>query len=159
MSFKDLREFISLLEQEGELKRITAEVDPNLEITEIADRCLRNGGPALLFENPKGSSVPCLPIFLAIPSESHWLWAAGSGGSARRWQTAGVFEGTLAPEGLARFMAELAQLQKRPEHASGGSKTAPCQEVVIAEEDVDLGFLPIQTCWPGDADPWLPGLW
>ena len=60
MSFKDLREFISLLEQEGELKRITAEVDPNLEITEIADRCLRNGGPALLFENPKGSSVPLL---------------------------------------------------------------------------------------------------
>ncbi|MEC7685445.1 MAG: 3-octaprenyl-4-hydroxybenzoate decarboxylase, partial [Pseudomonadota bacterium] len=60
MSFKDLREFISLLEQEGELKRITAAIDPNLEITEIADRCLRNGGPALLFENPKGSSVPLL---------------------------------------------------------------------------------------------------
>ena len=54
MSFKDLREFISLLEQEGELKRITSEVDPNLEITEIADRCLRNGGPALLFEKSKG---------------------------------------------------------------------------------------------------------
>ena len=50
-------------------------------------------------------------------------------------------------------MAELAQLQKRPEHASGGSKDSPCQEVVIAEEDVDIGFLPIQTCWPGDAGP------
>ena len=60
MSFKDLREFIDLLEQAGELKRVKAEVDPYLEITEISDRTLRAGGPALLFENPKGSSVPLL---------------------------------------------------------------------------------------------------
>ena len=126
MSFKDLREFISLLEQEGELKRITAEVDPNLEITEIADRCLRNGGPALLFENPRGSSVPLLAnLFGQYQANRTGYGAAGPGGSAGRWQIAGVFKGTLAPEGLARFMAELAQLQKRPEHASGASKNSP----------------------------------
>jgi len=60
MSFKDLRDFIDLLEQEGELKRIHTEVDPYLEVTEISDRTLRRGGPALLFENIKGSSIPLL---------------------------------------------------------------------------------------------------
>ena len=59
-SFVDLREFISDLERRGDLVRITAEIDPNLEITEIADRTLRGGGPALLFENPKGSDIPVL---------------------------------------------------------------------------------------------------
>ena len=60
MKYKDLREFIAELEQRGDLVRITAEVDPNLEMTEIADRTLRAGGPALLFENPKGHSTPVL---------------------------------------------------------------------------------------------------
>ncbi|MBT5006190.1 MAG: 3-octaprenyl-4-hydroxybenzoate decarboxylase, partial [Halieaceae bacterium] len=60
MKYKDLREFIAELEQRGDLVRITTEVDPNLEMTEIADRTLRAGGPALLFENPKGHSTPVL---------------------------------------------------------------------------------------------------
>src|SRR6056300_1881421 len=59
-SFVDLREFISELEKRGDLVRITAEVDPNLEMTEISDRTLRGGGPALLFENPKGYDIPVL---------------------------------------------------------------------------------------------------
>ena len=60
MSFRDLRDFIALLEKEGELKRIQTEVDPYLEVTEISDRTLRSNGPALLFENPKGSKIPML---------------------------------------------------------------------------------------------------
>ena len=60
MKYNDLRDFLTLLEQQGELKRITLPVDPHLEITEIADRTLRAGGPALLFENPKGYSMPVL---------------------------------------------------------------------------------------------------
>ena len=60
MAFKDLRDFINLLEREGELKRISAEVDSYLEVTEISDRTLKKGGPALLFENIKGSSIPLL---------------------------------------------------------------------------------------------------
>ena len=125
MSFKDLREFISLLEQEGELKRITAEVDPNLEITKLLIAVCETAARLCCLKIQRVRLFPCLPIFLVIPSESHWLWDSRIWRSARRWQTAGVFEGTLAPEGLARFMAELAQLQKRPEHASGGSKNSP----------------------------------
>ena len=60
MSYRDLREFIKALEGAGELKRIAVPVDPHLEITEICDRTLRAGGPALLFENPKGSKIPLL---------------------------------------------------------------------------------------------------
>ena len=74
MKYHDLRDFLTLLEQQGELKRITLEVDPHLEITEIADRTLRAGGPALLFENPKGYSMPVLCNLFGTPSVSRWGW-------------------------------------------------------------------------------------
>ena len=67
MKYNDLRDFLTLLEQQGELKRITLPVDPHLEITEIADRTLRAGGPALLFENPKGYSMPVLCNLFGTP--------------------------------------------------------------------------------------------
>ena len=67
MKYKDLRDFIAQLEKQGELKRITAEVDPNLEMTEISDRVLRQGGPALLFENPKGFNTPVLTNLFGTP--------------------------------------------------------------------------------------------
>ena len=67
MKYKDLRDFIEQLESQGELKRITAEIDPNLEMTEICDRTLRAGGPALLFENPKGFDVPVLGNLFGTP--------------------------------------------------------------------------------------------
>ena len=152
MSFKDLREFISLLEQEGELKRITAQVDPNLEITEIADRCLRNGGPALLFENPKGSSFPAANLF---GNTKRIALAMGQ----RIWRVCATladcwrFEGTLAPKGWRDLWQSLPSYKNVLNMPPAVRKTAPCQEVVIAEEDVDIGFLPIQTCWPGDAGP------
>lgn len=154
MSFKDLRDFIALLEKEGELKRITTEVDPFLEITEISDRTLRSGGPALLFENPKGSTIPLL---------------ANLFGNTRRIALAMGQEDT---EGL-RDVGKLLAFLKEPTPPSGWKdlwqslpsyksvlniaptvrKTAPCQEIVIDEADVDLNVLPIQTCWPGDAGP------
>ena len=67
MKYHDLRDFLTLLEQQGELKRITLPVDPHLEITEIADRTLRAGGPALLFENPKGYTMPVLCNLFGTP--------------------------------------------------------------------------------------------
>lgn len=67
MKYKDLREFIELLEQKGELKRIRQEIDPYLEMTEIADRTLRAEGPALLFENPKGHTIPVLANLFGTP--------------------------------------------------------------------------------------------
>ncbi len=154
MAFKDLRDFIALLEKEGELKRITAEVDPYLEITEISDRTLRSGGPALLFENPKGSTIPLL---------------ANLFGNTRRIALAMGQEDT---EGL-RDVGKLLAFLKEPSPPSGWKdlwqslpsyksvlniapnvrKSAPCQEVVIDEGEVNLDSLPIQTCWPGDAGP------
>lgn len=74
MKYHDLRDFLTLLEQQGELKRITLPVDPHLEITEIADRTLRAGGPALLFENPKGYAMPVLCNLLARQNVWRWAW-------------------------------------------------------------------------------------
>ncbi|HAR89918.1 MAG TPA: 4-hydroxy-3-polyprenylbenzoate decarboxylase [Gammaproteobacteria bacterium] len=154
MSFKDLREFIDLLEQAGELKRVKAEVDPYLEITEISDRTLRAGGPALLFENPKGSSVPLL---------------ANLFGNTKRVAMAMGQEDLEGLRDVGRLLAFLKEpsppkgwrdlWQSLPSYANvlnmppAVRKSAPCQEVVVEEDDVDLGFLPVQTCWPGDVGP------
>ena len=154
MSFKDLREFISLLEQEGELKRITAAIDPNLEITEIADRCLRNGGPALLFENPKGSSVPLLANLFG--NTKRIALAMGQNdleGLRDVGRLLAFLKEPSPPKGWRDLWQSLPSYKNVLNMPPAVRKTAPCQEVVIAEEDVDLGFLPIQTCWPGDAGP------
>ena len=154
MSFKDLREFISLLEQEGELKRITAEVDPNLEITEIADRCLRNGGPALLFENPKGSSVPLLAnLFGNTKRIALAMGQQDLVGLRDVGRLLAFLKEPSPPKGWRDLWQSLPSYKNVLNMPPAVRKTAPCQEVVIAEEDVDLGFLPIQTCWPGDAGP------
>ena len=154
MSFKDLREFISLLEQEGELKRITAEVDPNLEITEIADRCLRNGGPALLFENPKGSSVPLLAnLFGNTKRIALAMGQQDLEGLRDVGRLLAFLKEPSPPKGWRDLWQSLPSYKNVLNMPPVVRKTAPCQEVVIAEEDVDLGFLPIQTCWPGDAGP------
>ena len=154
MSFKDLREFISLLEQEGELKRITAEVDPNLEITEIADRCLRNGGPALLFENPKGSSVPLLAnLFGNTKRIALAMGQQDLEGLRDVGRLLAFLKEPSPPKGWRDLWQSLPSYKNVLNMPPAVRKTAPCQEVVIAEEDVDLEFLPIQTCWPGDAGP------
>ena len=154
MSFKDLREFISLLEQEGELKRITAEVDPNLEITEIADRCLRNGGPALLFENPKGSSVPLLAnLFGNTKRIALAMGQQDLEGLRDVGRLLAFLKEPSPPKGWRDLWQSLPSYKNVLNMPPAVRKSAPCQEVVIAEEDVDLGFLPIQTCWPGDAGP------
>jgi len=149
-----LREFISLLEQEGELKRITAEVDPNLEITEIADRCLRNGGPALLFENPKGSSVPLLAnLFGNTKRIALAMGQQDLEGLRDVGRLLAFLKEPSPPKGWRDLWQSLPSYKNVLNMPPAVRKTAPCQEVVIAEEDVDLGFLPIQTCWPGDAGP------
>ena len=154
MAFKDLRDFIDLLEKEGELKRIKTEVSAELEITEISDRTLRNGGPALLFENVKGSKLPLL---------------ANLFGSTKRIAMA---MGQEDLEGL-RDVGNLLAFLKEPKPPSGWKdlwqslpsyksvlnispnikRKAFCQEISIEEKDVDLTILPIQTSWPEDAGP------
>lgn len=154
MSFKDLRDFIDLLEQEGELKRISTEVDPYLEITEISDRTLRAGGPALLFENPKGSSIPLLAnlfgntrrIALAMGQEDiEGLRDVG--------KLLAFLKEPTPPKGWKDLWQSLPSYKSVLNIAPTVRRSAPCQEVVLEGDAIDLTQLPIQTCWPGDVAP------
>lgn len=160
----DLREFIAQLEACGELKRITVEVDPQLEMTEIADRVLRAGGPALLFEKPKGSSMPVLTNLFGTPQRVAMGVTAGvtAGTDAEAdWKTALREVGKLLaylkepepPKGLRDAWDKLPILKKVLDMAPKVVSSAPCQEIIWEGKDVDLAKLPVQTCWPGDAAP------
>jgi 4-hydroxy-3-polyprenylbenzoate decarboxylase len=158
---QELREFIARLETAGELKRIAIEVDPKLEMTEIADRVLRAGGPALLFEKPKNGAMPVLANLFGTPQRV----ALGMGvqGDGSDWKTSLREVGKLLaylkepepPKGLRDAWDKLPVLKQvlnmAPKIVSHGS--APCQEIVWEGKDVDLSRLPVQTCWPGDAAP------
>ncbi|MBI3043570.1 MAG: 4-hydroxy-3-polyprenylbenzoate decarboxylase [Betaproteobacteria bacterium] len=157
MKYKDLRDFLNQLEARGELKRIAATVDPRLEMTEICDRVLKAGGPALLFERPKGHALPVLGNLFGTVRRV----ALGMGVDAE--------DPTAALRDLGRLLARL----KEPEPPTGWKdaweklpllrqvlamaphavSSAPCQATVWEGPDVDLGRLPVQTCWPGDAAP------
>ena len=154
MSFKDLREFIDLLEQAGELKRIKTEVDPFLEITEISDRTLRAGGPALLFENPKGSSVPLLAnLFGNTRRVAMAMGQEDLEGLRDVGRLLAFLKEPSPPKGWRDLWQSLPSYKNVLNMPPAVLKSAPCQEVVVDEDDVDLGFLPVQTCWPGDVGP------
>ncbi len=154
MSAADLRAFIDQLEQQGELKRISREVDPHLEMTEIADRVLRAGGPALLFENPKGSTVPVLANLFGTPKRV----ALGMGqASVEHLREVGQVLAYLKepdpPKGFKDALEKLPIFKQVLNMSPKVRSKAPCQEVVIEGDDVDLSQWPVQTCWPGDAGP------
>ena len=154
MSFKDLREFIHLLEQAGELKRVKAEVDPYLEITEISDRTLRAGGPALLFENPKGSSVPLLAnLFGSTKRVAMAMGQEDLEGLRDVGRLLAFLKEPSPPKGWRDLWQSLPSYKNVLNMPPAVRKSAPCQEVVVEGDDVDLGFLPVQTCWPGDVGP------
>ncbi|MDB2443662.1 4-hydroxy-3-polyprenylbenzoate decarboxylase [Gammaproteobacteria bacterium] len=154
MAFKDLREFINLLEKKGELIRVTAEVDPVLEITEVADRTLRSNGPALLFENPKGHSIPLLAnlfgntkrIALAMGQED-------ISGLRDIGKLLAFLKEPSPPAGWKDLWQNLPNYKNVLNMPARIIKNAPCQEVIIQSADVNLNALPIQTCWPGDIAP------
>lgn len=154
MNYKDLREFIDFLEQRGELKRITAPVDPNLEMTEICDRVLRQGGPALLFENPIGFNTPVLTNLFGTEQRV----ALGMGQeSIESLREVGELLAYLRqpdpPKGLKDAWDKAPVLKQVLNMAPKVLKNAPCQFHVKSGDDVDLHQLPIQTCWPGDVGP------
>ena len=154
MKHSDLREFIDFLEQRGELKRISAEIDPHLEMTEICDRTLRAGGPALLFENPKGFDIPVLGNLFGTPERV----AMGMGQeniSALRevGELLAFLKEPDPPKGMKDLWEKRHQFKPILNMPAKLVKKAPCQQVVIEGDDVDLGKLPIQTCWPEDAGP------
>ncbi|HEY1949445.1 MAG TPA: menaquinone biosynthesis decarboxylase [Bryobacteraceae bacterium] len=146
MPFEDLREFIRALEKQGELKRVTLEVDPYLEITEFADRAVKNNGPALLFEKPKGSRVPLL--INAFASMRRMQIALGVDDVEVVAQRIAGFLEMQKPEGLLdklKLLPKLAELNAAfPKIVSGG----PCKGVIRREFSLDE--FPILHCWPGD---------
>jgi 4-hydroxy-3-polyprenylbenzoate decarboxylase len=150
----DLREWIALLEREGELVRVAAEVDPDLEITEINDRVVRAGGPALLFENVKGSRHPLL--INQFGTERRMCLAFGASSLDEVGRRLGDVLEMQPPDGL---VAKVRGLQKLKSIADSRPKTGrgsgPVHEVVLTGDDVDLDLLPIQRCWPGDPAPFI----
>lgn len=154
MEYRDLRDFIKQLEQLGELKRIDVEVDPYLEITEICNRTLRKGGPALLFEKVKGSKFPLLGNLFGTTRRV----ALGMGeDSVQALQEVGALLAMLKepdpPKGMKDAWEKLPIFKKVLDMSPKEKKGAPCQEVVVDGEQVDLGQIPVQTCWPEDAAP------
>jgi 4-hydroxy-3-polyprenylbenzoate decarboxylase len=150
MQYRDLRDFISGLEQRGELKRIQVPVSPVLEMTEVCDRTLRAKGPALLFENQPVTTFRCSATCSARLSASPGHGRRSGQRAARNRQAAGVPQGARAAEGLKDAWSKLPIFRKIISMAPKVVKDAVCQEVVIEGDDVDLGMLPVQTCWPGD---------
>lgn len=154
MKYKDLREFIAELEKRGDLVRVNAEVDPNLEMTEIADRTLRAGGPALLFENPKGYDTPVLANLFGTEQRV----ALGMGKediSALRevGELLAYLRQPDPPKGMRDLVDKAPVLKQVLNMGPSIVRNPPCQYHAKSGDDVDLYKLPIQTCWPGDAAP------
>lgn len=154
VKYKDLRDFLKVLEQRGELKRITAEVDPHLEMTEVGDRTLRAGGPALLFENPKGYDVPVLLNLFGTPRRVAMGMGEESVEALRQvGEALSKLKEPEAPSGMKDAWEKLPLYKQVLNMSAKSVRSAACQEKVIEGDDVDLYQIPIQKCWPGDAAP------
>lgn len=154
MACTDLRDFIALLEKKGQLVRISHPVSANLEITEICDRTLRANGPALLFENVEGHSLPLLGNLFGTPERV----ALGMGQeSVDKLREVGELLSFLKepepPKGMKDAWDKLPIFKQVLNMAPKVVSKGLCQQCVIDEDEVDLNTLPIQTCWPGDAGP------
>lgn len=154
MKYRDLRDFIKQLEKQGELKRITNRIDPYLEMTEISDRTLKQGGPALLFENPTGFNIPVLTNLFGTPRRV----AMGMGAeSVTELRGIGELLATLKepepPKGMKDAWEKL-PVYKQVLNMAPKLVTAPaCQELIREGNEIDISVYPIQTCWPEDAAP------
>jgi 4-hydroxy-3-polyprenylbenzoate decarboxylase len=154
MIYTDLRDFLAKLERENELKRIKMEVNPRLEMTEICDRTLRSGGPALLFERPTGHSVPVLGNLFGTPRRVALGMGQDSVAALREvGKLLAYLKEPEPPKGFRDAWEKFPVLKQVLNMAPKLVTRAPCQEHVLAGDDVDLATLPIQTCWPEDAAP------
>jgi len=155
MKYTDLRDFLVQLERRGELKRIAMEIDPYLEMTEICDRVLKANGPAVLFENPKGHSIPVLgnlfgtPLRVALGMGEETVAALREVGKLLAF-----LKEPEPPKGLKDAWQNTRPVFMQVMHMAPKERaSAPCQEIVWEGGDVDLARLPVQTCWPGDVSP------
>ena len=154
MKYRDLREFMAHLERQGELKRITTPVDPHLEMTEICDRVLRAGGPALLFERPKGSQIPVLGnLFGTTRRVALGMGAEDLAALREIGHTLAFLKEPEPPKGLRDAWNSLPIMRKVLDMAPKTVRSPACQQQMWEGREVDLSRLPIQTCWPGDVGP------
>ncbi len=154
MKYRDLRDFIGQLEQRGQLKRIGVEIDPKLEMTEVCDRTLRAGGPALLFERPKGYDIPVLGNLFGTPLRVALGMGEESVDALREvGRLLAYLREPEPPKGMKDAWKSLPVFKKVLDMAPKTVRGAPCQANVLEGGKVDLYALPIQTCWPEDAGP------
>ncbi|MBI4917411.1 MAG: menaquinone biosynthesis decarboxylase [Acidobacteria bacterium] len=153
MPFRDLRDYLAALDKAGELMRIGAEVSPVLEITEIADRVVKKGGPALVFEKPAGAAMPvAINLFGSIPRVMRALEV----GSWQEWTDRLDF--FLEPKMPTSLLDKVRTLPKLVEVAGIFPKVVkdgPVHEFVATGDQVDLGALPVLQCWPEDGGRFL----
>ncbi len=154
MKYQDLRDFIQALEQDGELVRVDKKVDPNLEITEISDRTLRTGGPALLFEKAGDSDIPLLAnLFGTEQRVARALGELETTALREVGKLLAFLKEPEPPKGFKEALSTLPIYRKILDMSPKVVKKPVCQQIVYKADEVDLSMLPIQTCWPGDAGP------
>jgi 4-hydroxy-3-polyprenylbenzoate decarboxylase len=154
MKYSDLRDFIAQLQKMGELKRVTLPISPYLEMTEVCDRTLRAGGPALLFENPSGHTMPVLGNLFGTTRRVALGMGAEDVSELRRiGQVLAMLKEPQAPAGFKDVLGLGSLLKSLWDMAPKEHRSAPCQDIVWEGQDVDLAKLPIQHCWPGDIAP------
>jgi 4-hydroxy-3-polyprenylbenzoate decarboxylase len=154
MKYSDLRDFIAKLKQSGELSEVSLPVSPVLEMTELCDRTLRAGGPALLFKNPTGHSIPVLGNLFGTPKRVALGMGASDVGELRRiGHLLSALKEPEPPKGLRDVLGLGSLVKSVWDMAPRELRSAPCQEIVWEGADVDLSRLPIQHCWPGDIAP------
>ncbi|WP_298441099.1 4-hydroxy-3-polyprenylbenzoate decarboxylase [uncultured Ferrimonas sp.] len=154
MKFRDLRSFVDHLEQAGELKRIRTEVDPHLEMTEICDRILRAGGPAILFENPKGHTMPVLANLFGTPKRVAMALGHEDPKALRQvGELLAFLKEPEPPSGFKDAIAKVPMFKQALNMPPKEVKKPKCQEIIWQGDEVDLTKLPVQHCWPGDVAP------
>ena len=153
MSYRNIGEFLRALEEDGDLVRVSAPVSPRLEISEIADRAVKGGGPALLFENVQGSKFPV--AINTFASRERMRKALGIA-SWEEWdERLDFFLDPKPPEGLLDKIRAIPRVTELAAVFPKTVRTAPSQEVVATGDAVDLTELPVLTCWPQDAGPFI----
>jgi len=154
MKYSDLRDFIAKLKQSGELLEVSLPVSPILEMTELCDRTLKAGGPALLFKNPTGHRIPVLGNLFGTPKRVAMGMGANEVSELRRiGHLLSALKEPEPPKGLRDVMGLGSLVKSVWDMAPKELRAAPCQEIVWEGADVDLSRLPIQHCWPGDIAP------
>ena len=153
MTFNDLREFLNHLESKKLLKKVAAQVDTNLEIAAIMNRLVKKGGPAVIFENVKGYTIPVVANLFGTQERV----ALGLGITENEFAEIGKFLAFLQrpkpPEGLWEAIKSLPFFGKMLTLNPKTARSGPCQEVILEGDDADLSKFPIIKCWPEDAGP------